>query len=528
MSHTALVVDLAGVLDSLSPTDGPDELFRAARLVLDGYQRVTSARAGRAAACSASCSATRAAVTIAISSWRADRGLEDAAFAERYNAAVARDHRRRCSTPAGTRSRAGSGPTVDAGPTRPCRPVGARDAVARAGARAAQLRRRRSRWSRRSGVWMTDSRRPALPRRLQQRAVRRPRPPARHRGDRPPGAPAQHEHALPARRRDRARRAADRDLPPGPRHGLVRELGLGGQRPRLAAGHDRHGPTRRAVHDHSPTTASPRRSPPCRPESWHGGRAAGPRRDLGRPTGAGRRRRRRLAAASRGSRRGTAAAAYPRRGPDERRLPDLDPATCASAGSRTRTRAGALWIADEVQGGHGRTGEAMWSFERLGIAPDFVTLGKPMGNGHPVGAVITRREIAAERSPTRPCSSARSAATRCPRPRPWRCSTSSRTSGCWPRDDAGRRGAARRASAPSPRATRASATSAASAWRSASSVGDDATADGRSRRGCASAACSSARRPLRQRPEDPAAARVHGRRGPGLHRRVRGDPGGTA
>jgi 4-aminobutyrate aminotransferase-like enzyme len=36
----------------------------------------------------------------------------------------------------------------------------------------------------------------------------------------------------------------------------------------------------------------------------------------------------------------------------------------------------------------------MWSFERLGIVPDLVTLGKPMGNGHPVGAVITRREIA--------------------------------------------------------------------------------------------------------------------------------------
>ncbi len=56
--------------------------------------------------------------------------------------------------------------------------------------------------------------------------------------------------------------------------------------------------------------------------------------------------------------------------------------------------AGGLWIADEVQGGHGRTGDAMWSFQRYGITPDLVTLGKPMGNGHPVGAVITRREIA--------------------------------------------------------------------------------------------------------------------------------------
>jgi 4-aminobutyrate aminotransferase-like enzyme len=56
--------------------------------------------------------------------------------------------------------------------------------------------------------------------------------------------------------------------------------------------------------------------------------------------------------------------------------------------------AGGLWIADEVQGGHGRTGEALWSFQRYGITPDFVTLGKPMGNGFPIGAVITRAEIA--------------------------------------------------------------------------------------------------------------------------------------
>jgi 4-aminobutyrate aminotransferase-like enzyme len=61
--------------------------------------------------------------------------------------------------------------------------------------------------------------------------------------------------------------------------------------------------------------------------------------------------------------------------------------------------AGALWIADEVQGGHGRTGSAMWSYQRLGIEPDIVTLGKPMGNGHPVAAVITRRDLAERFSP---------------------------------------------------------------------------------------------------------------------------------
>jgi 4-aminobutyrate aminotransferase-like enzyme len=64
-----------------------------------------------------------------------------------------------------------------------------------------------------------------------------------------------------------------------------------------------------------------------------------------------------------------------------------------------RTRAaGGLYVADEVQAGHGRTGSELWSFARHGIAPDLVTLGKPMGNGYPVAALITRRELA-ERFP---------------------------------------------------------------------------------------------------------------------------------
>ena len=74
---------------------------------------------------------------------------------------------------------------------------------------------------------------------------------------------------------------------------------------------------------------------------------------------------------------------------------DLEPAQVQELVRLTHD-AGGLWIADEVQGGHGRTGEAMWSFERFGITPDFVTLGKPMGNGQPVGAVITRRELVEE------------------------------------------------------------------------------------------------------------------------------------
>lgn len=55
--------------------------------------------------------------------------------------------------------------------------------------------------------------------------------------------------------------------------------------------------------------------------------------------------------------------------------------------------AGALVIADEVQPGFGRTGDALWGFERHGIAPDFVTMGKPMGNGFPMSAMAVRPEL---------------------------------------------------------------------------------------------------------------------------------------
>ena len=61
----------------------------------------------------------------------------------------------------------------------------------------------------------------------------------------------------------------------------------------------------------------------------------------------------------------------------------------------TAHRAGAGFVADEVQAGHGRTGEHLWSFVGSGVVPDVVTLGKPMGNGHPVAAVLLRGDIAA-------------------------------------------------------------------------------------------------------------------------------------
>ncbi|MCF8040109.1 MAG: aminotransferase class III-fold pyridoxal phosphate-dependent enzyme, partial [Desulfohalobiaceae bacterium] len=56
--------------------------------------------------------------------------------------------------------------------------------------------------------------------------------------------------------------------------------------------------------------------------------------------------------------------------------------------------AGGLCIIDEVQVGFGRSGSHFWAFESQSVVPDIVTLGKPMGNGHPLAAVVTTPAIA--------------------------------------------------------------------------------------------------------------------------------------
>lgn len=62
----------------------------------------------------------------------------------------------------------------------------------------------------------------------------------------------------------------------------------------------------------------------------------------------------------------------------------------AAAVERVRA-AGGLFVADEVQPGFGRLGHGMWGFERYGLVPDLVTVGKPMGNGQPIAATFARR-----------------------------------------------------------------------------------------------------------------------------------------
>ena len=68
------------------------------------------------------------------------------------------------------------------------------------------------------------------------------------------------------------------------------------------------------------------------------------------------------------------------------------PGVLAGAVDMVRRRGG-LFIADEVQPGFGRTGTAMWGFQRHGVVPDIVTMGKPMGNGFPMGGVATRPDL---------------------------------------------------------------------------------------------------------------------------------------
>ncbi len=72
----------------------------------------------------------------------------------------------------------------------------------------------------------------------------------------------------------------------------------------------------------------------------------------------------------------------------------LPPGYLSAAYAHARA-AGAVCIADEVQVGFGRVGDAFWAFETQGVVPDIVTMGKPIGNGHPLAAVVTTPAIAA-------------------------------------------------------------------------------------------------------------------------------------
>jgi 4-aminobutyrate aminotransferase-like enzyme len=72
-----------------------------------------------------------------------------------------------------------------------------------------------------------------------------------------------------------------------------------------------------------------------------------------------------------------------------------DPATVLAPAAAAIRAAGGLFLADEVQPGFGRTGGTMWGFTRHGVFPDMVSLGKPMGNGYPVAALVLQPPVIA-------------------------------------------------------------------------------------------------------------------------------------
>ena len=70
-----------------------------------------------------------------------------------------------------------------------------------------------------------------------------------------------------------------------------------------------------------------------------------------------------------------------------------DPAGFLAAAVDVIRAAGGLFIADEVQPGFGRTGAHMWGFQRHGIVPDMVSMGKPIGDGHPMAGLVVKPEL---------------------------------------------------------------------------------------------------------------------------------------
>ena len=73
-----------------------------------------------------------------------------------------------------------------------------------------------------------------------------------------------------------------------------------------------------------------------------------------------------------------------------------DPAGFLAPAVEAVRRAGGLFVADEVQPGFARTGAHFWGFQRHGVVPDIVSMGKPMGNGQPIAGIAVRGEVVAE------------------------------------------------------------------------------------------------------------------------------------
>jgi 4-aminobutyrate aminotransferase-like enzyme/Ser/Thr protein kinase RdoA (MazF antagonist) len=388
MSHTALMADVATMLDSLCTGRRGDEMFRAARLLLDGYQRITPLEPLELELLG-ELWAARSAVGVAISSWRAQRGLEDPAFATRYNDTALEmidtmlglgwhEVRRTLSGGHGDddlvcrRTRV-FGPAVET--LSYDTPVH----MARA-----------------EGAWMYDTDgRAYLDMYNNVPAVGHTHPrvtEAIARQARVLNTNLRYLHASAVELAERLTASCPPSLDTvffvnsgSEANDLAWRLAttFTGNTGGLCTTRAYHGISH-AIAPFSPETLGPEHLPDWL-ERWA---PTDTYRGLHSDASSFQAALDALAA------KGIAPAMAILDGVlQSDGVYDLAPELVQAWVQMTHD-AGGLWVADEVQGGHGRTGEAMWSFERFGIEPDFVTLGKPMGNGHPVAAVITRREIA--------------------------------------------------------------------------------------------------------------------------------------
>jgi 4-aminobutyrate aminotransferase-like enzyme/Ser/Thr protein kinase RdoA (MazF antagonist) len=397
MSHTALVTDIASLLDSVLIGRERDELFRAGRLVLDGYQRITPLEPLELAL-TGELLAARAAVTIAISSFRSHRGLEDAAFAKRYNEGVARTLETLLDVGWDDAARRFGGEPVATIPGETPGLAARRDAVLGPAMESLTYAQPIEVVSA-HGVWITaaDGRR--------YLDAYNNVPCVGHSHPRVAEAIARQSRRLTTNMRylhPAAIELAERlvaTMPPDSGLDTVLFVNSGSEANdvawRLATTFTgNRGALCTDFAYHGITDASAALSP----ESWQASRRPD-HVETWTPSDRFRGANLDAAAFDDAIARLTARGMEPAAAILDSVLTSdgfLDPGEdLARAWVERAHGAGALWIADEVQGGHGRTGEWMWSFERFGITPDLVTLGKPMGNGHPVGAVITRREIAA-------------------------------------------------------------------------------------------------------------------------------------
>jgi 4-aminobutyrate aminotransferase-like enzyme/Ser/Thr protein kinase RdoA (MazF antagonist) len=395
MSHTTLVADLASVLESVTGgRPGAPEMLRAARLVLDGYQRVTELEDVEVELLGVAWAA-RNAITIAISSWRVAEGLEEQAFAERYNDNCLRaiEHLEDVGWDGVARALGASGVAH-----RPDPSLAARRAALFGPAVDPLFYDEPIEVARGEGAWITD----AQGRRYLDAYNNVPC--VGHAHPRVVTAIARQSRVINTHTRylhPTAIELGERLLSTCPPElDTVLLVNSGSEAndwawriATMATGRRGGLCTARAYHGMTEATAA------LSPESWLG--PASPEHvETWEPPDTYRGQHLDAmgfaAAIRRLEARGQAPAAAILDGLlTSDGIADLDPAYVQEL-VRLARAAGALWIADEVQAGHGRTGEALWCFDRLGVVPDFVTLGKPMGNGHPVAAVITRRELVSE------------------------------------------------------------------------------------------------------------------------------------